>query len=368
MQFFQVWHSRTVGDLFGISSIPSTTEELSVNPNRSEEVFEKRMLVAIKKLHNLLEKDGVLTMFYVHKKTKGLKYVIDALRKSGFVVTSTISLMTESKENPIAIGKSSIFHSLLITARKRTEDKKTSILELEDEIKNEVEKRYADLERVYGKDRTNLLVSACGIAIEVVTQYSDITSFTKNTVEYALEISQKYIIEFFAKNNLQVDNLDPTTMIYTWLRHSLKEEIDYSEFNQMLKALGIEEESIGDIIHKERGKRNIIRLIDFSDRGPLEIDGIDPLIEESLIDAVHIALRAYTNSKGGITDAKDKIERSRYGTKDIISTIEALSKIRFTRTNYREGEICSQFMRDWNRLHSAPQSRDLTDWAEKKER
>jgi len=213
-----------------------------------------------------------------------------------------------------------------------------------------------------------LLVSACGIAIEVVTQYSEITSFTKNTVEYALEISQKYIIEFFAKNNLKVTKLDPTTMIYTWLRHSLIEDIDYSEFNQMLKALGIEEESIGDIILKEKGKRNKVRLIDFSERGTLEIDGVEPLIEESLIDAVHIALRAYTNSQGGIVDARDRIERSMYSIRDIIKTIEALSKIRFTKTNYREGEICSQFMQDWNRLHSEPQPRDLTDWTEKKER
>jgi len=368
MQFFQVWHSRTVGDILGISSTPSTTEEISVGRNRSEEVFENRMLFAIKRLYTLLDNDGVLVMFYVHKKIKGWKYVVEALRKTGFVVTSTISLMTENEASLIARGRSSIFHSLLITARKRTEDRKASILDIEDEIRNKIEERYPDLERIYGKDRTNLLVSAHGIAIEVITQYSEITSFTRNTVDYALEIGQRYLIEFFAKNNLQIDNLDPTTMIYTWLRHSLKEEIAYSEFNQTLKALGLEEKSIGDIIHKEKGKRNKVRLIDFSERGPLEIDGVEPLIEESLIDAVHIALRAYTNSQGGITDAKDKIKNSRYSAKDIISTIEALSKIRFTKTNYREGEICSQFIRDWDRIHSAPQPRDLTDWTEKEER
>lgn len=73
-----------------------------------------------------------------------------------------------------------------------------------------------------------------------------------------------------AKNNLQVDNLDSTTMIYTWLSHSLKKEIEYDEYNQTLKALGIEENSIGDIIYKEAGKRNRIQLLDFSQRGTLE--------------------------------------------------------------------------------------------------
>jgi len=221
------------------------------------------------------------------------------------------------------------------------------------------------LEKIYGKDRTNLLVSAHGIAIEVITQYSEITSFTKNTVDYALEISQRYLIEYFAKNNLQIDNLDPTTMIYTWLRHSLKMEIEYDEYNQTLKALGMEENSIGDIIHKEAGKRNRIQLLDFSQRGTLEKEGEDPLSEESLIDAVHIALRAYTSAKGGITEAKNTIDQSRYSQKDIINTVEALSKIRFTDTSYSEGAICAKFMQDWGRLHSTPQPRDISKYGDK---
>lgn len=368
MQFFQVWHSRTVGDLLGISPIPSTNEELSVGRNRSEEMFENRMLIAINRLHNLLHDDGVLVMFYVHKSIEGWKYVIEALRKTGFIVTSTISLMTESEGNVLAKGKSSIFHSLLITARKRTEDRKASILDIEDEIRNKIEERYPDLERIYGKDRTNLIVAASGIVIEIITQYSEVTSFTRNTVDYALEMGQKYLIEMFARQNLKIDKIDPTTMVYTWLRHSLTDDNDYSEFNLMLKALGISEDAISDIIHKSGGKRDRVRLRDFSERGSLEIDGIDPLIEESLIDAVHIALRSYVDAQGGITAAKEKIERSVYGRDDIIHTIESLSKLKFTKTAYSEGAVCAKFMEDWDALHAAPQPRTLIDWTERREK
>ncbi len=366
MQFFQIWHNRTLGHLMAISATPSTTESLSVNQNRSKEMFEKRMFVAFKRLYSLLDEDGVLVMFYVHKSIEGWKYVVEALRKTGFVVTSTISLLTESENSVIARGKSSIFHSLLITARKRTEDKKASLTDIEDEIRAVIEERYPDLERIYGKDRTNLLVSAHGIAIEVITQYSEITSFTKNTVDYALEISQRYLIEYFARNNLKVDNLDPTTMIYTWLRHSLKEEIAYTDYNQTLKALGLNEDSGEDIIHRETGNRSRVQLLDYSQRGTLEKDGEDPLNEESLIDAIHVALRAYMSPKGGITEAKAKIDQSRYSQKDIINTIEALSKIRFTDTSYSEGETCARFMQDWGRLHSTPQPRDISKYGDNK--
>ena len=364
MQFFQVWHNRTVGEVMSIPSTPFTTEALSVSRTRSKESFETRMLVAFKRLYYLLDEDGVLVMFYAHKSIEGWKYVVEALRKTGFIVTSTISLMTENENNLLTTGKSSLFHSLLITARKRAEDKKASILDIEDEIRTIIQERFPELERIYGKDRTNLLVSAHGIAIEVITQYSEITSFTRNTVDYALEISQRYLIEYFAKNNLQIDNIDPTTMIYTWLRHSLKEEIAYTEYNQTLKALGLEENSIGDIIHKEAGNRNRIILLDFSQRGTLEKEGDDPLNEENLIDAVHVALRAYTSAKGGITEAKAKIDQSRYSQKDILNTVEALSKIRFTDTSYSEGEICAKFMQDWGRLHSTPQPRDISKYGD----
>lgn len=362
MQFFQVWHSRTVGDLMGISPIPSTNEELSVSPNRSEEMFENRMLVAIKRLYGLLDDDGVLVMFYVHKKIKGWKYVLEALRKTGFVVTSTISLMTESESNVIAKGKSSIFHSLVITARKRIEDRKVSILEVEEEVRRKMEERYPDLERLYGKDRMNLMVAASGIVIETITKYSEVTSFTKNTADYALEMGQRYLIEVFAKNNLKVDNVDAKTMVYTWLRHSLTDEIDYSEFNQTLKALGTSEETVSDIIYKAKGKGNKVRLLDFSDRGSLEVDRMEPLLAASLIDAVHIALRAYM--KGGITAAKEKTEYSTFGSRAILNTIEALARLHSTKTGYREGEICAKFMEDWNALQSKP--RKLTDWTERK--
>lgn len=119
MQFFQIWHNKTLGGVLDIPSTPSTIEELSVNPHRSKEVFETRMLVAITRLYSLLDEDGVLVMFYVHKSVEGWKYVVEALRKIGFVVTSTISLMTESQNSLVTRGKSSIFHSLLITAKKR---------------------------------------------------------------------------------------------------------------------------------------------------------------------------------------------------------------------------------------------------------
>jgi len=355
-QYFQVWHNKTIGDLLDIPSIPSTSEELSVNQNRDEKTFENRMYLALKKLFDLLRDDGILIMFYAHKSIDGWKFVLEALRKAGFKVTSTVTLMTESEGSVLARGKASVFHSLVITARKRLEDKTANLLDIEEEIRKKIEERYPELVEVYGNDRVNLMVAASGIVIETITSYSEITSFTTNTADYAIEMGQKYLIETFARNTLHVDNVDVKTMLYTWFRHSPVDEIPYTDFNQTLKAFGTAEETLDDIVKITKGK---VTLIDYMNRGVLEVDGMEPLLATTIIDAAHLALRAYT--RGGITQAKQGIENSPFGSKSIINTIEALSRISATKTNYQEGKTCLQFIRDWNDLHGKPQPTKLRD-------
>lgn len=339
IQFFQVWHARSVGHLLGINPVPNTAEELSVGRYRDEEMFEKRMLIAIRRMHDLLDDDGVAAIFYAHKKVEGWKYLLEALRRSGFRVTSTIALRTESSENVIARNKSSIFHSLLLTARKRRGEKKGNIVEIEDEIKKAIMDRYGELEKIYGKDRTNLMVAASGIVLEIVTSYSEIMSFTKDLSEYALETGQRFLVEAFARNALGVDQVDAPTMVYAWLRHSAEKDMDYSAFNQTLKALGVSEQSLGGLVEKSGGR---VRLLQFSERGSIEVDGAEPLVAGSLIDAVHLTLRAYM--RGGVTAALEYVESSPYGKNAILGVIRALAGAHDLNPSYEEGKVCKELL------------------------
>jgi adenine-specific DNA methylase len=326
---------------------------LSVGGGRDEQTFEKRLQIAIRKMHDLLDDDGLLTMFYEHSSIEGWKYVLEALRKTGFQVTSTVTLMTENKGSVLAREKSSVFHSLVMTVRKRLENKTASIMTIEEEIRKKIEENYPTLEKTYGKDRMNLMVAASGMVIETITGYSEITSFTKNTADYALEMGQRFLIEAFAKRTLDVENIDAKTMVYMWFRHSLQDLIDFSEFNQVLKALGTEEIGVKDIIDRPRQDRSKVRLLDFSERGALEIDGMEPLIAQSIIDAVHITLRSYM--RGGITLAKETVNSSPFGRKIMLNTIDALSKIYSTKSGYKEGEICTKFLEEWRAVYGGDQ-------------
>lgn len=354
LQFFQVWHSRTIGDLLNFTGVPSVSEDLSVGGNRDEKTFENRLMVAIKNIFNLLEDDGVLVMFYAHRSISGWKYLLESLRQVGFNVTSTVALMTENKESVITKGRIAIFHSLLLTARKRIDEKTIDIVDLEDEIRKKIEARYLDLEEIYGQDRMNLLLAASGIVIETITGYSEIKSFTKNTADYALEMGQRFLIEAFAKRTLNISNADPKTMVYTWFRHSMNDSIEFSVFNQTLKALGVSEEAISDIYKPENGKDGkCLRLLDFAARGTLEVDGMEPLVANSVIDAVHIALRAYI--RGGVTSSRASVVDSPFGREAVLNAINALARLYEQKNDYREGEICKQFLEEWNSLYGGKQ-------------
>ncbi|MCX8203844.1 MAG: hypothetical protein N3H32_05965, partial [Nitrososphaeria archaeon] len=348
LQFFQVWHARTVGDLFGFGPCPDTAEELSVGRERDEETFERRMLVAIRRLYDLLEDDGILTVFFVHKKVEAWKYLLEALRKCGFKVTSTIALWTEGAENVIARGKSSIFHSLLLTARKRVDNKKASIIEVEEEIGRRMLERYPELERIYGRDRVNLMVAASGIVIEVVTSYSEITSFTKDLPEYALEAGQRFLVEAFARRVLELERVDPQTMLYVWLRHEPDEWIDYTEFNQTLKAMGLSEGAILGLVEKDGGR---VRLLDFKERASLEVDGMEPLAASTLIDAAHLALREYLRRGAG--SAVEYASKSPFGAGSVLKVVKALAEICATNAGYEEGRVAKKFLEDWKGMGQA---------------
>jgi putative DNA methylase len=354
LEFFEVWHSRTIGDLFGIPPTPSTNEDLSVANIRNNKTFETRMLVAIKNISRILEEDGVLVIFYAHRSVDGWKYLLDALRKTGFKVTSTIALMTENKESVLAKGRLAIFHSLVLTARKRKEQRTINLIDLEDEIRSKIAERYCDLEKIYGHDRMNLMLAASGIVIEAITSYSEIKSFTNNTADYALEMGQRFLIEAFAKRTLNIANADPKTMIYTWFRHSLNDSIEFSVFNQTLKAIGVNEENIADIYRQDNsGDTKSVRLLDFSARGTLEIDGMEPLVAQSVIDSVHIALRAYI--RGGVTLARASVIDSPYGSKAVLNIVSALADLYIQRNDYKEGEICKRFLEEWRNVYGGEQ-------------
>lgn len=336
-EVFYVWHRRIVGWLFEKESRlfknrkVETKEEIDVGGNRDKEHFNKLFTEALKKLHGLLDDDGVLVLFFAHKSAEAWHFVLEALRKAGFVITATYPIHTESTESSVARGKRSIYHSLIIVARKRKEDKTGFIEDLMDEIERKVEEKARKLEG-YGLKGSDLLVASTGAVLEVLTQYSDLKSYSgKASTADAVELAMKFLARYVAKRVTGLDNVDEITTFYLYLRLNNMDEVDYSTANQLMKSLGIDERLLEKkkLIRYSSGKKGSKKVIlenFYRGDSDLEFKGEDPLEATTLIDYVHKVMRAFV--RNGIKGLKDVLKEAPYPQSSICKILGALSSLK----------------------------------------
>lgn len=243
-EVFYIWHKRIVGHLFEKESKyfrndrVETSEELDVGGNRDKEFFNNLFIKTMQNVHDLLDDDGILVLFFAHKSPEAWYFVLEALRQAGFNITATFPIHTESTESVVARGKKSIYHSLIITARKRKEEKTGIIEEILPEIEEKIYQRADELEK-YGLKGSDLLVAAMGVALEVLTSYSEIKSYSgKITAKSAIEIAQTVMARYITRKMIG-EEADPVTTFYIYSRLNGMDTMDYDTANSSSKAWGL---------------------------------------------------------------------------------------------------------------------------------
>ena len=300
--YFYVWESRAIGYLFNWNStVTEKDEEIDVNRNdRTWKLFWDRFDLAIKKIYEILDDDGLFIAYFANKNPEVWKRVMEYYINAGFVITSAVPLSTENTNNVVSINKISIFYSLIITARKRKENKSGQIYQVKEEVKEKIRKKIQEFYE-FGYNQGEMLQAAIGIALEVITSYSDIVSFNKkDATKTAIDFAQAFLIEELITTDLEKAGLknhlpDPETIIYFNYLKS-ERQIDKDTFNQIIKALNISD--------SEMFKKNLIKLKDnniyFNDAFErakfVEENGEDPIIGNSNIDWIHRAIRMYVHA------------------------------------------------------------------------
>ncbi len=353
-EVFYVWHKRILGHLFEkeskffSSDKVETKEELDVGGNRDNEFFNQQFLRNMQNLHKILDDDGILVLFFAHKNPEAWYFVLESLRQSGFRITSTFPIHTESTESSATRGKKSVYHSLIISARKRTEEKVGFLEEMMPEIETKIHERAEMLEN-YGLKGSDLLVAAMGVALEVLTGYSETKSYSGNiTARSAIKIAQTIMAKHETRKMIG-EEADPVTTFYVYSRIHDMDSMDYSTANQFIKSLGLDEESLEKDklinIEKKKSKRSV-KLQDYY-RGDsnLEVAGYDAIKGNSLIDYVHKALRAYDIE--GMRRFDKVASESPFSRKAFQGVLQALAKIRQDpdRQNDREAKKAEEILK-----------------------
>lgn len=367
-EVFYIWHKRIVGHLFEKESKyfksdkVETSEELDVGGDRDEKFFNKLFIRTMQNLHNILDDDGILVLFFAHKSPEAWYFVLEALRQAGFTITATFPIHTESTESVVARGKKSIYHSLIISARKRKEEKTGIIEEILPEIEQKIYERAEELEKL-GLKGSDLLVAAMGVALEVLTSYSEIKSYSgKITAENAIEIAQTVMAKYVTRKMIG-EYADPVTTFYVYSRLNGMDTMDYDTANQFIKSLGLREEDLekSGIIRVERkkNKKSVVLQDYYRGDSSIEIAGYDTIRGNSLIDYVHKALRAYDIE--GMKGFDKVMSELPYSRKAAIGVLQALARIRLdpSRQNDREANRAAEILEHLKKLE------DLERWGVK---
>lgn len=316
-ELFYVWERKALVKNFDLGDVPKM-EDMSVGGHRDKQVFKKLFKLTCNKFNDLLYEDGILVMFFAHSSIEAWDFVINSLQKTGFRITATWPIHTENSESALARDNASIMSSIIIVARKRKSDKSGYIEEIQDEVKSHLLKRLDEFWN-YGLRGADLTVSAMGATLDIITQYSDIKSYTgEMQIKDILELVQKYVAQYVLDRYMKnASGLDAATSFYLYTRLSQLEGMPFDTANLIAKSMNVDLklfEKQGLIETSKKGKAQGIKILNFSTR--------ETNPKQSLIDCVQFVMSTF--AKGGYTEVERELATITFSRNEIKDVLEAL--------------------------------------------
>lgn len=225
--FFYVWLKRTQGhrrpEWFG-TYLCDHDEEAVVNVSRkraagmtaarareeARQRYRELMTASFRESHRVLRDDGVLTVMFTHKKQEAWEALFSALIESGFRITATWPVKTESEHSLHQAKKNAAQSTVILVARKREASTGTGYFDraMQSEIRRCAESA-ADRLQKEGLNAVDQLVGSFGPALEVYSRYDEVRTDTgavvgvDRAIEIASDAVSNWRIQQLAARGLQ---------------------------------------------------------------------------------------------------------------------------------------------------------------------
>lgn len=316
--FFHVWLKRSVGHLypehFATAASPKKAEIIAASyrhggqRQKAKAFYEEGMGKAFTEAHRLLKPTGELAVVYAHKTTLGWATLVDALRKSGFVVTEAWPLDTERKGRVIAKDTAALASSIFLIARKRIGEATGYEDQVRPELESIVRERVETLWDL-GISGADLVIASVGAGLRAFTRFARVEYANGEEVpaeRFLTEVETVVLETILARLSKEVGGkggqyslarLDTASRFYVLWRYTYgAAELEAGE--AIIFANGTHVELDGQdgltnganaLVEKKKSK---YRLLDFSERGEEEQLGLpsEDGGPASLVDALHRTL------------------------------------------------------------------------------
>jgi adenine-specific DNA methylase len=332
---FYVWQRQYLNDVFPdkFSSTETNKEDEAVeNPGLGEEVlenttprqhYEDRMRSIFSEAYRVLEPGGVITIYFTDKEIGAWDSLTMSIMDSGFTITATHTISSETPSRIGVQGQSSADSSLLLTCRKPAHSKSESRQptlwsDIRERTRNAARKKATELlDSNLNLTKTDVIIGAFGPTLRVFTEEYPVVDKHDDPVrpKQALEEARTAVTEILIDRELEdsLDDVDELTKWYilSWLVYET-EDIPYDEARQLGLGVGVRIDEIKQetkIWGKSRDKLLLkghdyrvrdITALEAGEKRRKRAYPVDPRNEsfDNHIDAVHAALNVL-NTKGG---------------------------------------------------------------------
>jgi len=214
--FFYVWLKRTQGhrrpDWFAtylcehdeeavvnVSRFRDDTDTVATARAASRTHYRDLMAGTFRECHRVLQDDGVLTVMFTHKKQEAWEALFTALIHSGFTITATWPIKTESEHSLHQAKKNAAQSTVFLVARKRDPAAGTGYFDrtMQNDIRHRAQAS-ADRLQKEGLNAVDQLVGSFGPALEVYSRHSDVRTDTGEEVgvDRAIDVASDAVSEW----------------------------------------------------------------------------------------------------------------------------------------------------------------------------
>ena len=174
----------------------------------------------------------------------------------------------------------------------------------------------------YGLRGADITVSAMGATLDILTQYSEIKSYTgEMTVKDILELVEIYVVEYILEKFLNnSESLDSPTRFYTYCRLSELDGMSFDTANLISKSLNIDLkllESNGNISSIKKGSKKGVKILKYDERDEIQV--------KNIIDAVQLGMLSY--DKGGMREFESFLSDIPFSQGEIYNILESFNHL-----------------------------------------
>lgn len=316
--FFYVWEKRTLGTLYAerfASELTDKDNEAVTNPARfdfakgkqrrqlADADYESKMRDIFTEARRVLRDDGVLVIWFTHKKAEAWDTLGAAMMDAGFTIETSWPVNTESAVSLHQANVNAAKSTIVLVCRKRLEREATGDVFLEDieaDMRAAARQAASDFEPIVGHGGVDLMLSTYGPTLSVLSRvwpvYASAADAAGNLVqvrpEEALDVARAEVAKLrIARLVGRERRFDPTTdfVVLSW---SLFADVGfpYDEARKLALGVGADVDTlIGDKVLVKKGSN--VSLVDPTERVARRIKVEGPF--DNLYDALSVMLRLY---------------------------------------------------------------------------